>query len=98
MKVRIAPRASREIDAVLDYLSNESPSAAVGFANRLDEVLVKIAHHPLSGRATHRPLTRMANTTPYPYLVFYRTLRHEIEIVAIRHGARNPKSMPARPR
>lgn len=38
------------------------------------------------------------NTEPYPYLVYYRVLRAEIEIVAIRHGARNPRSMPARPR
>ncbi|SMH50631.1 type II toxin-antitoxin system RelE/ParE family toxin [Mesorhizobium australicum] len=98
MKVRIAPRASREIDAILDYLAVESPSAEVGFATRLDEVLMTIASYPLAGRATNRRHTRLMNTEPYPYLVYYRALRAEIEIVAIRHGARDPRSMPARPR
>ena len=61
-------------------------------------MLVGIADFPLAGRATNRRHTRLVNTAPYPYLVFYRILRDEIEIVAIRHGARSPRSMPARPR
>jgi len=98
VKVRIAPRASGEIDAIFDYLSRESPSATAGFARRLDEVLSRIAEYPLTSRSTTRRHTRLANTAPYPYLVFYQVLQNEIEVVAVRHGVRNPRSMPARPR
>ena len=98
MKVRIAPRASREVDAILDYLASEFPSARTGFAARLDEVLVGIAEFPWTGRSTNRANIRFANASPYPYLVFYRVSRSMVEVVAVRHGARNPRSMPARPR
>jgi toxin ParE1/3/4 len=98
MKVRIAPRASREVDAILDYLACQSPSAVAGFAARLDGVLVGIAEFPWTGRVTNRANIRFINTSPYPYLVFYRVSRVVVEVVAVRHGARNPKSMPAKPR
>jgi len=32
--------------------------------------------------------------SPYPYLIFYEVTETEIVIHAVRHGARDPSSMP----
>ena len=34
--------------------------------------------------------------SPYPYLIFSRATGEAIVIHAVRHGARNPASMPGR--
>jgi toxin ParE1/3/4 len=66
--------------------------------SRIDAVLSVLAENPGLGRKTRRSKIRFMNTHPYPYLIFYRVSAEEVEVIAIRHGARNPRSMPARPR
>jgi toxin ParE1/3/4 len=50
--------------------------------------------HPAIGVQTDDPTIRRINTSPYPYLIFYEIAGDEIIIHAIRHGARDPSSMP----
>ena len=52
-------------------------------------------HHPRSGQPTSLGGMRRMVVTPYPYLIFYEPGDGEI-IVGIRHGARDPSSMPNR--
>lgn len=98
MTFRLAGPAIAEIESILEHVRMESPAGAVALAARLEEVFDMIAGFPGFGRSTSRKGMRCANTHPYPYLIFYRTSPSLTEIVAVRHGARNPKSMPARPR
>ena len=48
----------------------------------------------LVGARTDDPSIRRLLVTPYPYLVFYEVLGDEIIIHAVRHGSRDPSSMP----
>jgi plasmid stabilization system protein ParE len=96
--LRVSRGAFRELEAIFEYLAADAPSAAKGFERRLSEIFYRIRQYPLSGRLTDIPDVRCSNTNPYPFLVFYRIQPHLVTIVAIRHGARNPRSMPARPR
>ena len=98
MAFHVTPATLAEIDSILRYLKQESPKAAQRFDARLHEVFRSIEAHPLAGRRTNKPKLRLVNTHPYPYLVFYRLRGADIDIVAVRHGARNPRGMPARPR
>jgi plasmid stabilization system protein ParE len=95
---RIAPEALIEIGKIAEYLTVQSPSAADGFERRLDELFTTIEGSPHVGRATNRRHIRLMNTNPYPYLIFYRVRGDDISVLRVIHGARNPRSMPARPR
>lgn len=97
-RVRVTARASRDFDRILSYLHDQSPSAAARFSSRFFEILDGLADFPLTSRGTDHQRIRYVNTQPFPYLLFLRQREEDVEVVAIRHGARNPKSMPARPR
>jgi plasmid stabilization system protein ParE len=98
MKFRLAPSAISEIETILQGLAAESAVGAMAVAARFDQVFRKIEDFPAIGKPTNRKNMRCANTHPYPYLIFYKTSSSLIEVVAVRHGARSPRSMPARPR
>ena len=40
---------------------------------------------------------RRIAVTPYPYLIFYEPTDDEVIVVGVRHGARDPSSMPETP-
>ena len=98
MKVRFTRAARNEVVRIYDHLAAESPSARVGFEERLSQILRNVADFPETGRATSHPIVRVRNTFPYPYLVFYRIGATEIVVIRVLHGARDPRTMPARPR
>ena len=50
--------------------------------------------HPYMGRRTEDPVIRRMMVSPYPYLIFYEVTETEVVIHAVRHGARDPSSMP----
>ena len=95
-QVRVTPRGARDLDHILTYLNAESPQAAGRFRARFVDILNGLIQFDTS-RATRDPRYRLVNMHPFPHLIFVRHRKDVIEIVAIRHGARNPKSMPARP-
>lgn len=97
MKFRVTAAAAADVRSIVEYLSVESPLAKSRFEARLDAVLVNIRERPLMGRRTDRRLTRVMNTYPFPYLIYYRIKQSEILVLRVLHGARNPRSMPARP-
>ena len=94
MRVRLTRPANDELIDILDYLAERSPQAADGFSRRFDRLLVQLASGPFTGVESGFEGIRRLPTNPYPYLVFYRVRADLVEIVAIRHGARDPASMP----
>lgn len=98
MKSRLAALAIKDIDEILGSLARESPTAANGFRIKVGEIRALIEQFPEHGRKTRRPDIRVVNSGRYPYIWFYRIFATEIVILRIMHGARNPRSMPAKPR
>ncbi len=49
---------------------------------------------PLVGQPTRLTWLRRIVTGPYPYVIFYEVSGDEVVIHAVRHGARQPSSMP----
>jgi hypothetical protein len=49
---------------------------------------------PLLGGKTEDPTIRRLTTAPYPYLIFCEVGEEEVIIHAVRHGARDPATMP----
>ena len=98
MKFRLAKAAAADARSIIEYLATESVLAKTHFETRLDQVFANIREQPMIGRRTDKQDIRMTNTHPFPYLVYYRARPSEIFVLRILHDARNPRSMPARPR
>ena len=94
MKLRFTPEALSELDVILAYISERSPQGAERVKARLLGLAGFIQDQPHGGRKTSEPGLRRIVATPYPYLVFYEVKDDEVGIVGVRHGARDPGSMP----
>ncbi len=94
MKLRYTPRAVFELGEVLTYIAQHSPRGARRVHARIQAITTLVLQHPLSGRRTSNPRLRLIVASPYPYLIFYEVTDEEVIIHAVRHGARNPSSIP----
>ena len=94
MRVRYTLPAHADLAAILDYIEHRSPQGARRVKQRIQTVIELLSEHPHLGKPTDDPTIRRMPTSPYPYLVFYEATAEEIIIHAVRHGARDPASMP----
>ena len=92
MKVRYSPRATADIIAIADYLTERNRVAARAVDAAIRRTASDLlAEFPGSGRVLkQRSNVRVMPVIRYPYLVFYRISAGEVLIVHIRHGARAP--------
>ncbi|WP_036293726.1 type II toxin-antitoxin system RelE/ParE family toxin [Methylosinus sp. PW1] len=94
MKLRFTLRAAAELERVLAYIDGRSPEGAHRVKRRIHNVLEAVVSHPNVGVATSRLGLRRIVVYPYPYLIFYQVTATEIIVHGVRHGARDPRSMP----
>jgi toxin ParE1/3/4 len=94
VRLRFTPRALSELDEVLTYIRERSPQGADRVQARIEAVTGLLVEYPWSGQPTSNPRVRRVLAAPYPYLVFYEATEDEIIIIGVRHGARDPASMP----
>ncbi|TFF24793.1 type II toxin-antitoxin system RelE/ParE family toxin [Jiella endophytica] len=94
LTLRYTPRALVELDEILEYIGEQSPNGADKVRNRLRGIIDFLCSYPLAGQATDLPMLRRIVARPYPYLIFYQVLDGEIVVIAVRHAARDPHTMP----
>ena len=81
--------ALAHLDAIQDYVAQDSPKAAYRLVNRLiDRTEKLLAANPMSGRAGRVASTRELVLPAMPYIVVYRVVA-KVEIVAVVHAARD---------
>jgi addiction module RelE/StbE family toxin len=95
VRLRYTSHALADLERLLDDIALQSPQGARRVQARLKAVIDLLTHHPNIGQVTSRAGTRRLVASPYPYLIFYRVDADEVVIHAIRHGARNPRSLRA---
>ncbi|GAC1329419.1 MAG: type II toxin-antitoxin system RelE/ParE family toxin [Beijerinckiaceae bacterium] len=88
MKVRWTAPASRDLEAIGDYIAEDNPAAAAKLITRVLERADQLAAHPQLGRVGRVRGTRELVVTQTPLIVAYRVRLEEIEILAVMHGAR----------
>ena len=79
---------------MLTYIAEHSPQGARRVQTRIRAITALLLLHPHSGRRTTNQRLRRITATPYPYVIFYEVTDEEVIIHAVRHGARDPASMP----
>jgi toxin ParE1/3/4 len=88
MKARYTRRAHSDLHQILDYLSTRSPKGAANVLARIEGAVQKLGEQPAMGHATDVGDVRVLFIGRYPYKVFYRFSRNQLEVLHIRHTAR----------
>lgn len=94
MRLRFTPEALNELDQVLADIAAQSPNGVHRVRGRIHSMLDLLVRYPNSGQMTDLDGLRRLVATPYPYLIFYQVEDDAIVVIGVRHGARNPSSMP----
>ncbi|MGE7065240.1 type II toxin-antitoxin system RelE/ParE family toxin [Agrobacterium tumefaciens] len=94
MKLHYTTPALADLKGLARYIDPHSPQGARRVQQRIKHLIEQLPHQPFIGKVTDDPTIRRLTTTPYPYLIFYEVTDAEIIIHAVRHGARDPSTMP----
>jgi toxin ParE1/3/4 len=86
--VRYSAPALSEIDAIFDYIAKDNPSAAADVLAAIAEAVELLALYPRKSRRTQQRGLRAIPLSGYPYIVFFKIKRGELEVVHVLHGAR----------
>jgi toxin ParE1/3/4 len=90
VKLTWSPLANDQVDDAIAYIAADDPTAAVHWLEQLLERVASLSRFPDSGRVVPE-LQRddIRELIVDPYRVIYRRGADVIEIVAVRHGARD---------
>jgi toxin ParE1/3/4 len=94
MIVRYSPRATRDLEAIHEYLSKRSPRGAVNVLTAIYAAVEFVRRNPASAQSTNMPGVRAKIVQRYRFKIFYRIAETDnaIEIIHIRHTSRRPWS------
>ena len=82
-----------DLDDIAGYFSQDNPEAARHIVRRLWTAVKSLAEQPEMGRPGRVHGTRELVVSDTPFVVPYRVVGSEIEILRVLHGARDwPKS------
>jgi toxin ParE1/3/4 len=97
MKLRLTPRAARDLADISDYLWERSPAATLRVRDAILQSLQNLSLFPELGRKQEEEGVRKIVTRRYSYRIYYMTdeAADEIIVVAIRHPARRPEHSDA---
>jgi toxin ParE1/3/4 len=89
MKLRLTPRAARNIATIAADIRDHNPAAAVRVRAAIYKGLETLMLFPRAGRRQETEGVRKLVTRPYPYLVYYtiNASTDEIIILAVKHPA-----------
>ncbi len=89
MKLVWLPKAIENLDAHLDYISQDSPQAAVEQGDRIERQVNQLIKHPEIGRPGRKLGTYELVISRTPFIMVYRIQRESkrIELMRLLHGA-----------
>src|ERR1044071_317470 len=85
---RQTPQALVDIDAIYDYIADNSPEAADRVVRRLRDVMRMLGDNPLAGRSRPEFGSGVRSFPSGNYLIFYRSAANGVDIIRVLHGAR----------
>lgn len=88
-KIVRTPAAVRDLAAIADYIAAGNLTAALDFYDEIDRLLTMIAQYPEVGEAVHHLSPGLRRFTLGNYLLFYRPVDDEIELIRVLHGGRD---------
>jgi toxin ParE1/3/4 len=90
MTVHWTQTAQDHLDAIHEYIAQDSPEYALRMVDRLTRRSQQIADHPLSGRPVPEyELDQIREVIEWPYRIIYHIKPDQVDVIAVIHGARN---------
>lgn len=88
MRLRWTTPASRDLEAIGDYIGQDNPVAAAKTIRRILDRTDQLTAHPEIGRVGRVSGTRELVISQTPFIIAYRVRAEQIEVLAVIHGAR----------
>lgn len=79
--------AVADLDAIINYIAQDSPAAAVRLGDDIESRVATLGSYPQSGRIGRMPGTRELVVAHSPYVVIY-TAGEDVRILRVLHAAR----------
>lgn len=86
--IRYTTAAIGDLREIKDYLVQHDPGAARNVGEAIERAVLLLSLFPHKSRNVRRRDWHALPLSRYPYIVFFRIRRDEIEILHIRHAAR----------
>ena len=86
-RIRWTERALRRLDQIGAFIEKDNPTAAAQVVVRIVSVVDNLAEHPAMGRVGRVKGTRELVLADIPYIIPYRVVSDEIEILTVMHAA-----------
>ena len=80
--------ALSDLDELMDYIAQDNPEAATKVAGKIWETTRMFSNHPAMGKPGRVPGTREMVVTGTSYIVPYRVVANDVQILRVLHGAR----------
>ncbi len=87
--VVLLPRAIGDLAEIWDYIADDSEARADAFIDLLDRKIRTLARRPHMGRAREELAEGLRSFPVSRYIIFYRPMPQNIEIVRVLHSARD---------
>ena len=91
----VLPDVEADMTDAYRWYEERRPGLGRDFLQRIDEVFPRKSNSPELYSLTHKTV-RQALVTQFPYVVCYIWDDHQIEVVAVFHGHRDPTSWRSR--
>jgi addiction module RelE/StbE family toxin len=88
LRIRWTRPALADLEATGDFIARDNPLAAEQIVARLVASVDALRDHPNLGRSGRLTGTRELVVSGTPYVVPYRVLGDDVQILAVFHGAR----------
>jgi toxin ParE1/3/4 len=92
-RIRWTEQAAVDVESIARFLAEDSPQAADGFVDRVDQAVGQLAKLPQSGRVVpeldSHGIRRYREIVISPWRVFYEPQADSVTILAVIDGRRN---------
>ena len=77
-----------DLNELMNYIDKDNPEAAAKVARQIWETTRMLSNHPAMGKPGRLPNTREMVATGTSYIVPYRVVANEVQILRVLHSAR----------
>ncbi|QGZ96418.1 type II toxin-antitoxin system RelE/ParE family toxin [Terricaulis silvestris] len=95
-RIVFRPEAEADLTAIALHIAANSAARAHRVVTRLRSRCEILRQHPLAGRPRNELGEGLRSLSERPFVLIYRTMGDDVEIVAILHGARDLPAAIAR--
>jgi addiction module RelE/StbE family toxin len=89
MRVRWTAPAAKDLEHIVEYIRRDNPEAARRVARTIFEAVAGLRRFPERGRIGLAENTRELVFAPWPYIAVYEIAGDQVQVLRIRHAARN---------